>query len=56
VIAVADTYDAMRSCRPYRQAVPFERCVEEIRNNAGKQFDPAWVETFLELADTGSID
>ncbi len=56
IISIADTYDAMRCCRPYRQPVPYEGCIEEIRNNAGKQFDPEWVDVFLDLADTGSID
>ena len=56
VIAIADAYDAMRSCRSYREAMGFEQCVDEIRNNAGTQFDPAWVDVFLELAHTGSID
>lgn len=56
VIAIADSYDAMRSCRPYRDAMSFDQCVEEIRAHAGSQFDPGWVEVFLELADTGSID
>ncbi len=56
IIAIADAYDAMRSCRPYRSAMSFEQCVNEIRSNAGTQFDPGWVEVFLDLAHTGSID
>lgn len=56
VIAIADAYDAMRFCRPYRSAMSFEQCVGEIKQNAGTQFDPGWVEVFLELANTGSID
>lgn len=56
VIAIADTYDAMRSCRPYRDAMNFDQCVEEIRTHAGSQFDPRWVEVFMDLASTGSID
>jgi PAS domain S-box-containing protein len=56
IIAIADAYDAMRSCRPYRSAMTFEQCISEIRNNAGTQFDPGWVNVFLELAHTGSID
>ncbi|PKM39121.1 MAG: phosphohydrolase [Firmicutes bacterium HGW-Firmicutes-9] len=56
VIAIADTYDAMRSCRPYRSAMSFDQCIEEIKANAGTQFDPKWVKVFLELATTGSID
>ena len=55
IIAVADTYDAMRSDRPYRAAVPMENCLKEIRAAAGTQLDPEWVEIFLELADTGSL-
>lgn len=56
IIAIADAYDAMRSCRPYRSAMTFEQCISEIRDNAGTQFDPDWVNVFLELAHTGSID
>ncbi|MEA4869414.1 MAG: HD domain-containing protein [Christensenella sp.] len=56
VIAIADAYDAMRSCRPYRDAMSFEQCVDEIQHYAGTQFDPSWVEVFVELAHTGSID
>lgn len=56
VIAIADTYDAMRSSRPYRAAMSFDQCIEEIRVNSGKQFDPEWTEVFLDLARTGSID
>ncbi len=55
VIAIADAFDAMRSSRPYRQTIAFEQCVTEIKKNAGTQFDPKWVEVFLQLADTGSI-
>jgi PAS domain S-box-containing protein/putative nucleotidyltransferase with HDIG domain len=56
VIAIADAYDAMRSCRSYRSAMSFDQSVDEIKNHAGTQFDPSWVEVFLELAHTGSID
>ncbi|MCE5188990.1 MAG: HD domain-containing protein [Eubacteriales bacterium] len=56
VIAIADAYDAMRSSRPYRKTMNYEQCIQEIRSNAGKQFDPEWVEIFLDLANTGSIE
>jgi len=56
MIAIADTYDAMHSDRPYRKALPLERCVKEIRENAGTQFDPEWVEVFIELVETGSVE
>ena len=47
IIAVADTYDAITSTRPYREARSEEFAVGEIRKHAGEQFDPAVVEKFL---------
>lgn len=47
IIAVADTYDAMTSHRPYRRAMPHDRAVSEIQALGGTQFDPAVVEAFL---------
>jgi HD-GYP domain-containing protein (c-di-GMP phosphodiesterase class II) len=40
IIAVADTFDAMNSSRPYRQAQSFNVCLEELKRCAGTQFDP----------------
>ena len=40
IFAVADTFDAMTSNRPYRKALPLETAMEEIRNESGRQFDP----------------
>jgi len=50
VFAVADSYDAMTSDRPYRDAMPKERALEEISAGSGSQFDPGVVEVFLDLA------
>ncbi|HUT79452.1 MAG TPA: GAF domain-containing protein, partial [Polyangia bacterium] len=47
IIAVADTYDAMTSTRPYRSALSRDTAVGEIRRSAGSQFDPIVVSTFL---------
>jgi len=47
ILAVADTYDAMTSDRPYRKGRDTDAAVEEIRNEAGSQFDPRVVEAFL---------
>ncbi|SHH99245.1 metal dependent phosphohydrolase [Sporobacter termitidis DSM 10068] len=41
IIAVADTIDAMTSCRPYREEMSLEFTMEEVLRNAGLQFDPA---------------
>ena len=47
VIAVADSYDAMTSDRPYRRALPHEVALIELQRGAGTQFDPAVVEAYL---------
>jgi putative nucleotidyltransferase with HDIG domain len=48
LIAVADTYDAMTTDRPYRSALPHHVAVEEIRRNSGTQFDPIAVRAFMQ--------
>ncbi|HJM89781.1 MAG TPA: HD-GYP domain-containing protein [Dehalococcoidia bacterium] len=40
IFALADAWDAMTSHRPYRDALAFDVVVEEVRGNAGTQFDP----------------
>jgi HD-GYP domain-containing protein (c-di-GMP phosphodiesterase class II) len=52
IFAIADTLDAMISDRPYRKALPITAAREEIRKNAGTQFDPRVVEVFLSQPDT----
>lgn len=47
IIAIADAYDAMTSDRPYRRSMTKEAAIEEIRVNAGTQFDPKVAELFL---------
>ncbi|MDD5306161.1 MAG: GAF domain-containing protein [Deltaproteobacteria bacterium] len=51
IIAVADTFDAMTSNRPYRTALTPETAVEEIMRASGTQFDPRVVTAFLESLD-----
>ena len=40
ILALADSYDAMTSERPYRKAFSKEQAIAEIKRNSGKQFDP----------------
>lgn len=47
IIAVADTYDAMTTDRPYRQALSREEAIKEIRKCRGTQFSPRVVDAFL---------
>ena len=52
IICIADAWDAMRSNRPYRNALSVERAVEELQRNAGTQFDPEIVEVILDYFST----
>jgi two-component system, cell cycle response regulator len=49
IIAVADTYSAMTTTRPYSPSCSTEEALEEIKRCAGTQFDPLVVEKFAEL-------
>lgn len=40
IISIADAFDAMSSSRPYREALPLDVCLQEIKICAGTQFDP----------------
>ena len=50
IVLVADAFDAMTSTRAYQPALPVDFVVQEIKQNAGTQFDPNVVDIFLELA------
>lgn len=49
ILTIADSYDAMTSDRPYRKALTQEEAFEELKKNAGTQFHPQLVETFISL-------
>ena len=50
IFAVADSFDAMTSDRPYRSAMPFEAAREEIERKAGELFDGTVVRAFLAIS------
>lgn len=53
IIAVADTYDAMTTSRPYRNGLPPAKACHEIVSSAGTQLCPDVVEAFRTLYESG---
>ena len=53
IIAVADTWDAMTSDRPYRKALSREVALAEMRRCAGTQLDPNIARIFIEAIEQG---
>lgn len=49
IIAVVDGFDAMTNQRPYRNPLPEEKAIQEIRDFSGKQFDMRIAAEFLKL-------
>jgi len=50
IFAVADSFDAITSDRPYRRASPFDAGRETIQREAGRLFDPQVVSVFLSIS------
>jgi putative nucleotidyltransferase with HDIG domain len=55
IVAVADTYDAMTTDRPYRKALSKNAAIEELRRCAGAQFDGQVVEAFVKAYEAGEV-
>ncbi|MFD0914576.1 response regulator [Methylophilus luteus] len=47
IVAVADVFDALLSKRPYKEAWPVEKAVEEIKSQINRHFDPQVVAAML---------
>ncbi|KLU64263.1 cyclic di-GMP phosphodiesterase response regulator RpfG [Desulfosporosinus acididurans] len=56
IISLADAYDAMTSERSYRSALSETMVIEELRSNAGLQFDPELTRLFIEKILNKSCD
>ena len=55
VIAVADTFDALTTNRPYQQAHTPDQALQIIRNLSGKRLDPEAVKALLAVYARGEI-
>jgi len=51
IFAVADTFDAITSDRPYRAAQSISSARREILKHSGHQFDPTVVDTFISIPE-----
>ena len=47
ICSIANAYEVMTRDQPYRSAMPIEAVLEELKNNAGTQFDPELVKVFI---------
>ena len=51
IITCCDTWNAMRTDRPYRRALSHDVALAELRANAGSQFDPRLIEAFRQVIE-----
>lgn len=49
IIAVADSFDAMTTDRPYRKALSWREALNRITSHSAIQFDPRVVDNFIEV-------
>lgn len=55
ILHVVDAFEAMTAVRVYRDALPLEQALHELKANAGKQFDPGLVRLVADLARAGKL-
>jgi putative two-component system response regulator len=51
ITTVADVFDALTHERPYKEAWPLERAIDEIAGQRGEQFDPHVVDAFVAIQE-----
>ena len=55
IFSVVDVWDALHSNRPYRKEWPMERILQYLTKQAGSQFDPSVVHSFIHLITTKTL-
>jgi putative two-component system response regulator len=55
IVAIADSFDAMTTIRPYRKELTPEQAYQEVLTGSGIQYDPLIVETFQHAWEAGDI-
>ena len=55
LVAVTDVFDALTHDRPYKEAWPVDKAMDEIASQRGTQFDPRVVDAFFEIAESNDL-
>ena len=55
IVAVTDVFDALTHRRPYKDAWPLDRAVDEIASQRGRQFEPLIVDAFLDVSERSDL-
>ncbi|WP_421381657.1 diguanylate cyclase [Bacillus salacetis] len=56
ILCIIDSFDAMTTERPYQKTKTFSEGIQELRNCAGHQFDPEYVEPFIKMIEDNYAD
>ncbi|MBU0743072.1 DUF3369 domain-containing protein [bacterium] len=56
IVGLVDVFDALSHERVYKPALPLDECVEIMRAESGRHFEPRLVELFLEHLDEFVVD
>ena len=51
ITAICDVFDAISTKRPYKEAIPIDKCFQIILKGSGNHFDPQVVEAFFKRRD-----
>ncbi len=51
IVAIADTFDALTTVRPYKEAWSIDKAFDYLKENAGSHFDPAMVDIFFDIRE-----